>query len=104
MKSEDVAFSRLAAIGPSPAEKARLEEINAGVDVTMRQVIADQLKGRNYDPWRGGGTEKVTPVGAAPTREPGVPLLSGVPASKPIPWDYIRLGANPADEKEEPEK
>jgi hypothetical protein len=102
MRSEDVAFSRLAAIGPSPAEKARLEEINRGIDLTMRQVIAD----RKYDPYeldkRPDGShrppEVVTPVGAPVVKD----LPSGPTASEP--WkplhptqDWLRLGSTVAE-------
>jgi hypothetical protein len=93
MRSEDVAFSRLAAIGPSPAEKARLAEINKGIDFTMAQVIRDS----HYDPRHAlDKPEKVTPVGAVPAREPGVPQASE-------PWrpmhpshDWLRLGSTVA--------
>jgi F420-dependent methylenetetrahydromethanopterin dehydrogenase len=96
MKSEDVAFARMAAIGMSPAEKARLDEINRGIDFTMRQVIRDQ----KYNPNAlDAPMTKVVPQGAPVVKEPGVPLLPGVPASRPIPWDHIRLGKEP--EKEE---
>jgi hypothetical protein len=78
----------------SEEEKRRL----AGIDDCMRSVIADQLKGRAYDPWRGGGTEKVTPVGAPVVKDlPGGPTVSE-------PWkpahpvqDWIRLGSTVAD-------
>jgi hypothetical protein len=101
MRSEDVAFSRLAAIGLSPAEKARLEEINRGIDATMREVIAD----RKYDPYeldkRPDGShrppELVTPVGAPVVKDlPGGPTVSE-------PWkpmhpvhDWLRLGSTVA--------
>ena len=110
MRSEDVAFSRLAAIGPSPAERARNDEIQRGIDATMREVIAD----RKYDPYeldkRPDGShrppELVTPVGAVKLAEDPfpAPLLPGVPASKPIPWDHIRLGKEPEPKEGEPEK
>jgi hypothetical protein len=41
MGTEDAALSRLATIGPSPAERARNDEIQAGIDATMRDVIRD---------------------------------------------------------------
>jgi hypothetical protein len=101
MNSEDVAFARLAAIGPSPAEKARLAEINRGIDQTMREVIAD----RKYDPYeldkRPDGShrppELVTPVGAPVVKD----LPSGPTVSEP--WrpmhktqDWLRLGSTVA--------
>jgi hypothetical protein len=46
MRSEDVAFARLAAIGPSPAERALNDEIQRGIDATMREVI----RGAKYNP------------------------------------------------------
>ena len=100
----------------APEEERRIQK---GVDDTMRAVIDDQLKGRAYDPWRGGGTEKVTPVGAPVVKDlPGGPTASE-------PWkpahpvqDWIRLGSTVASaniesaekalreagEEEEPEK
>jgi hypothetical protein len=94
MKSEDVAFARLAAIRPSAAEKARLEEINKGIDFTMAQVIRDA----KYNPNAlDAPMTKVVPAGAAPAKEPGVPLLPGVPTPRPIPWDHIRLGKEPEE-------
>ena len=104
MRSEDIAFARLAAIGPSPAEKARLEEINKGIDQTMREVIAAP----KYNPYeldkRPDGShrppEVVTPVGAPVVKEPGVPEWKGLAE----PWkpahpvqDWIRLGSTVAD-------
>jgi F420-dependent methylenetetrahydromethanopterin dehydrogenase len=98
MKSEDVAFARLAAIGMSPAEKARLDEINKSIDITMAQVIRDA----KYNPNAlDAPMTKVTPVGAPVVKEPGVPLLPGVAASRPILWDHIRLGARPEPKAEE---
>jgi hypothetical protein len=98
MKSEDVAFARLAAIRPSAAEKARLEEINKGIDFTMAQVIRDA----KYNPNAlDAPMTKVVPQGAAPAKDPGVPLLPGVAASKPIPWDHIRLDRQPEPKAEE---
>jgi hypothetical protein len=73
------------------------KRIQKSVDDTMRAVIDDQLKGRAYDPWRGGGTEKVTPVGAPVVRD----LPSGPTVSEP--WrpmhktqDWLRLGSTVA--------
>jgi hypothetical protein len=95
MRSEDVAFSRLAAIGPSPAEKARLDEINRGIDASMAETIRDA----KYNP---NALDMpiipVTPVGAVPANVPGEPW-------KPLaePWrnsnpthDFIRLGTTVA--------
>jgi hypothetical protein len=63
MRSEDVAFARLAAIGPSAAEKARIDEINKSIDITMRQVIRDA----KYNPNAlDAPMTKVVPQGAAP--------------------------------------
>lgn len=83
MRSEDVAFSRLAAIGPSPAEKARLEEINKGIDFTMAQVIRDA----KYNPNAlDAPMVKVTPAGAPVVKDlPGGPTVSGVPGSNGAP-------------------
>jgi hypothetical protein len=44
---------------------------------------------------------KVVPQGAAPVKEPGVPLLPGAPTPRPIPWDHIRLGKEPEPKEEE---
>jgi hypothetical protein len=94
MKSEDVAFARLAAIGPSAAEKARNDEVQKSIDFTMAQVIRDA----KYNPNAlDAPMTKVVPQGAPVVKEPGVPLLPGVAASKPIPWDHIRLGKEPEE-------
>jgi hypothetical protein len=71
MGTEDVAFSRLATIGPSPAERARNDEIQAGIDATMREVIA----GAKYNPNAlDAPMVKVTPVGAPVVKDlPGGP-------------------------------
>jgi hypothetical protein len=92
MKSEDVAFARLAAIGPSPAEKARLDEINKGIDATMREVIRDQ----KYNPCAlDAPMVKVVPQGAVKLAEdPRGSLLPGMPTEpvKPRLRDWIREG------------
>jgi hypothetical protein len=67
MKSEDVAFSRLAAIGPSAAEKARLAEINRGIDATMRETIRES----GYNPNQLRPNLAVTPAGAGKDHVPG---------------------------------
>jgi hypothetical protein len=98
MKSEDIAFARLAAIGPSAAEKARLEEINKGIDFTMRQVIRDA----KYNPNAlDAPMTKVVPQGAAKVAEPRPSLLPGVPTEpvKPRLRDWIREGEPKAEEK-----
>lgn len=91
MGTEDVAFSRLATIGPSPAERARNDEIQRGIDATMREVIA----GAKYNPNAlDMPMTKVTPVGAPIVKD----LPSGPQASEP--WkpmhptqDWMRLGS-----------
>ena len=93
MGTEDVAFSRLATIGPSPAERARNDEIQAGIDATMRDVIRDA----KYNPNAlDAPMVTVTPAGAAPAKVPGVPQASE-------PWrpahptqDWLRLGSTVA--------
>jgi hypothetical protein len=88
-KAEEIALSRLAQIGPSEAERMRLTEINRGIDATMRDVVADQLKGRAYDPWRGATSTirdpatKITPAGAAPVRTPGERWVEPRPMASP---------------------
>jgi hypothetical protein len=68
--------------------------IDAGISDTMKSVVADQLGGRAYDPWRGSaGGARVTPVGA--------PVVKDLPeAPQGEPWkpkgeriDWIRDGA-----------
>jgi hypothetical protein len=95
MGTEDAAFSRLATIGPSPAERARNDEIQKGIDATMREVIADA----KYNPHAlDGPMVKVTPVGAPVVKDlPGGPTASE-------PWrpmhrtqDWLRLGTTVAD-------
>jgi hypothetical protein len=62
------------------------KRIQKSVDDTMRAVIDDQLKGRAYDPWRGGGTEKVTPVGAPVVKDlPSGPTVSESPGNPCTP-------------------
>jgi hypothetical protein len=56
-------FANLANIGASQGEKARIAEINAGIDATMREVIA----GARYCPNAlDAPISRVTPVGAVP--------------------------------------
>jgi hypothetical protein len=97
MRSEDVAFARLAAIGPSAAEKARIDEINKSIDITMRQVIRDA----KYNPNAlDAPMTKVVPQGAAPAKEPGVPEWKGLaePWKSSLPQqDWLRLGSTVAD-------
>jgi hypothetical protein len=96
MKSEDVAFARLAAIGPSPAEKARNDEVQRSISDCMKDVVADQLKGRAYDPWRNSsGGPKAHPAGAAPAKVPGEPSEPWRPMH-PV-QDWLRLGSTVAD-------
>jgi hypothetical protein len=87
MRSEDVAFARLAAIGPSAAEKTRLEEINKGIDATMRDVIRDRYNPNALD----APMVTVTPQGAAPAKVPGEPSEPWKPMH-PV-QDWIRLGS-----------
>jgi hypothetical protein len=101
MKSEDVAFARLAAIGPSAAEKARLDEINKSIDITMAQVIRDA----KYNPNAlDAPMTKVVPQGAVKVAEdPRPSLLPGVPTepAKPRLRDWIREGEPKAEEGKE---
>jgi hypothetical protein len=66
-RSEDVAFANLANIGPSAAEKAKLAEINRGIDATMRETIRDS----GYNPNQLGRNFAVTPGGAGKDHVPG---------------------------------
>ena len=69
---------------------------------TMKDVVADQLGGRNYDPWRGSaGGETVKPVGAPIVKDLGVPGAGA--AAQAEPWkpmhptqDWLRLGSSVA--------
>jgi hypothetical protein len=96
MKSEDVAFARLAAIGPSPAERAKHDEVQRQIDFTMRQVIA----GAKYNPNAlDAPMVKVVPQGAVPVTVPGEPEWKGLDK----PWrnsnptqDWLRLGTSVA--------
>jgi hypothetical protein len=73
--------------------------IQTQIDQTMRDVVADQLKGRAYDPWRGSeGGARVTPVGAPVVKD----LPSGPTATEPYKplhpaRDWIRLGSRPEE-------
>jgi hypothetical protein len=100
MRSEDIAFARLAAIRPSAAEKARLEEINKGIDFTMAQVIRDA----KYNPNAlDAPMVKVVPQGAAKVVEdPRPSLLPGVATEpvKPRKRDWIREGEPKPGEEE----
>jgi hypothetical protein len=76
-----------------------LRRINAGIDATMRDVIRDA----KYNPNAlDAPMTKVVPQGAAPVKEPGVPLLPGAPTPRPIPHDWIRLGEPKPEPGEEP--
>jgi hypothetical protein len=78
----------------APEEEKRIQ---SGIDDTMKSVIADQLKGRAYDPWRGSeGGATVKPVGAPVVKD----LPGGPTVSEPFEWkpmhpvhDFIRLGS-----------
>jgi hypothetical protein len=79
MRSEDVAFARLAAIGPSPAEKARLAEINRGIDASMAETIRES----GYNPNQLSRNFAVTPSGAGKDHVPGT---WEPPAGPPAGW------------------
>jgi hypothetical protein len=72
-----------------------LRRINAGIDQTMKSVIAD----RHYDPIHAldattreaHDARKVTPAGAAPAKVPGEPSEPWKPMH-PV-QDWIRLGS-----------
>jgi hypothetical protein len=54
MGTEDIAMSRLsAALGPSLAEQLEQRRIQASIDACMREVIADHVSGRAFNPGRG---------------------------------------------------
>ena len=54
MGTEDIAMSRLgAALGPSLAEQLEQRRIQASIDACMRDVIADHVSGRAFNPGRG---------------------------------------------------
>jgi hypothetical protein len=104
MKSEDVAFARLAAIGPSAAEKARNDEIQRSISRAMVDVVRrDARHDVHYmDPLGVSApglpaARNVTPQGAAKVDDLPVPLLPGAPTPRPIPWDHIRLGKEPEE-------
>lgn len=75
-RSEDVAFSRLAAIGPSPAERARNDEIQRGIDQSMAQTIREA----GYNPNALGRNFAVTPA-------------AGAVVTKPDPWEDASYNA-----------
>jgi hypothetical protein len=70
---------------------------------TMKSVVADQLAGRAYDPWRGSaGGPKATPAGAVVATVPCEGVAGEPQPSKP--WkpmhpvqDWLRLGTNVPD-------
>lgn len=66
---------------------------------TMKDVVADQLGGRNYDPWRGSaGGATVKPVGAPTVKDVGVPGAAQAEPWKPMHpvHDWLRLGSTVA--------
>jgi hypothetical protein len=76
----------------------------SGIDATMRSVIADQLAGRAFDPWKGSaGGPKAAPAGAVVASVPceGVPQPEQQAQVQGEPWrpanperiDWIRNGA-----------
>jgi hypothetical protein len=78
--TNDAALARLATIGQSPAEKARLEEINRGIDATMRAVIHDA----KYNPNAlDSPVSKVTPVGAVVAKAVGERWVDPAPLEVP---------------------
>jgi hypothetical protein len=64
-------------------------QVQAGIDDCMRSVVADQLGGRAYDPWRDATSTirnpamKLTPVGAAPVHTPGERWVDPLPMKSP---------------------
>jgi hypothetical protein len=100
MKSEDVAFARLAAIRPSPAEKARNDEVQRGIDATMREIIRDA----KYNPNAlDAPIAKVVPQSAVRVADdPRPSLLPGIPTepAKPRKRDWIREGEPKPGEEE----
>jgi hypothetical protein len=68
--TEEVALERLAAIGPTPAERARNAEIQRGIAATMADVVRE----RAYNPNQLTPNVVVRPAGAGPAREVGVPV------------------------------
>jgi hypothetical protein len=80
MGTNDIALGRLAGIGPSRADRARIEEINRGIDATMREVI----RGAKYNPNAlDGGVGKVTPVGAVVAKVVGERWIEPAPLETP---------------------
>jgi hypothetical protein len=66
----DIAFARMAGIGPSPAEQAKAAEVQREISRAMEGVLQDA----RYNPNAVRPYEKATPVGAtevAPTPENG---------------------------------
>jgi hypothetical protein len=69
MSTTERAFANLANITGQPAsEKARIDEVNRGIDFTMRQVIARDAR---HNPNQLSPNVKVTPDGAAMAKVPG---------------------------------
>jgi hypothetical protein len=79
MGTTERAFSNLANLGPSPAEKARHDEINRSIAHTMRSVVADR-----YNPHvRDRPAEKVTPAGAVVAKVVGERWIDAQPLEAP---------------------
>jgi hypothetical protein len=78
-------------------------QIQKSISDTMKSVVADQLGGRAYDPWRGsGGGATATPGGAGKAVTPGVWDGDRSPEAGE-PWkpmhptqDWLRLGSTVA--------
>jgi hypothetical protein len=67
MSTTERAFANLANITGQPAaEKARIDEVQRGIDFTMRQTIADRYNPRELTP-----NMAVTPAGAGKVHVPG---------------------------------
>jgi hypothetical protein len=74
---------------PEPRSAEEERRVQAGIDDCMRSVVADQLGGRAYDPWRDATSTirnpamKLTPVGAAPVHTPGERWVDPLPMKSP---------------------
>jgi hypothetical protein len=75
-------------------------QIQKSISDTMKSVVADQLAGRAYDPWRdSAGGARATPVGAPVVKDVGVPAPEAGEPWKPMhrAHDWIRLGSTVAE-------
>jgi hypothetical protein len=108
MSTTERAFANLSLIGPSAGEKARNDEVQRSISRAMVDVVRrDAHHDVHYiDPLgvsKPGqpASRNANPVGAVRVADDlPVPLLPGVAAPRPIPWDHIRLGKEPEEGEE----